>query len=262
MTIIPNYTKQKLEAGKLVVAFNVVHWRGVSIGKIAKAHGFDWLFIDNEHNTMDADMTSQTCVAALDAGVTPIVRAAGHEGFHATRALDGGAMGIVVPHVNSVEEARQVVHNCKFPPIGHRSLTAPAPQLGFAAMPIAEAIKVLNDNTLVTVMLETPHAIDQADAIAAVEGVDVLMIGANDLLAEMGLPGQYGHEKLAAAFETMCAATKKHGKHAGLGGVYDHALMEKFIGMGVRWVLGGSDIAFMTAAAKSRADFLHSIPLD
>ena len=262
MTIIPNYTKQKLEAGELVIAFNVVHWRGVGIGKVAKSLGFDWLFIDNEHNTMDTDETAQICVAALDAGVTPIVRAAGHEGFHATRALDGGAMGIVVPHVNSVDEARQVVNNCKFPPIGHRSLTAPAPQLGYAAMPIAEAIQVLNDNTLVTVMLETPEAIEAADAIAAVEGIDVLMIGANDLLAEMGMPGQYGHEKLAAAFETMCAAAKKHGKHAGMGGVYDHALMEKFIGMGVRWVLGGSEISFIMAAAKSRVDFLRSVALD
>ena len=262
MTIVPNYTKQKLEAGELVVAFNVVHWRGVGVAKLAKSLGFDWLFIDNEHNTMGVDDAAQICVAALDAGVTPIVRAAGHEGFHATRALDGGAMGIVVPHVNSVEEAREVVNNCKFPPVGHRSLTAPAPQLGYAPTPVAEAIEVLNENTLVTVMLETPHAIDLADEIAAVEGVDILMIGANDLLAEMGLPGQYGHEKLATAFETMCAATKKHGKHAGMGGVYDHALMEKFIGMGVRWVLGGSEISFIMAAAKSRVDFLRTVKLD
>ena len=261
MTIIPNYAKQRLEAGELAIAINVVHWRGVNIGKIAKACGFDWLFIDNEHNSMDTDLTSQICVAALDAGVTPIVRAAGHEGFHATRALDGGAMGIVVPHVNSVEEAQQVVAHCKFPPIGHRSLTAPAPQLGFAATPIAEAIRVINDNTLVVVMLETPEAIDRAEDIAAVEGVDVLMIGANDLLAEMGLAGQYGHERLAAAFETMCRATKNHGIHAGMGGVYDHPLMEKFIKMGVRWVLGGADIALMTAAAKPRLDFLRGIDL-
>src|SRR5690606_1781972 len=99
-----------------------------------------------------------------------------------------GAQGVVVPHVNSVEQARRVVENCKYPPIGHRSLTAPMPQLGFRTMPVAEAIEALNRNTLVVAMLETPQAVDNADAIAAVEGIDALLIGTNDLAAEMGIP--------------------------------------------------------------------------
>ncbi|MDX9862413.1 MAG: aldolase/citrate lyase family protein [Rhodospirillales bacterium] len=261
MAIIENTTKRKLEAGHLAVAFGVVHWRMANIAGIAKECGYDWLFIDMEHNTMDVDAAVQISVAALPTGITPIVRVPAHEHFHATRVLDGGAQGVVVPHVNSVEQARRVVENCKYPPIGHRSLTAPMPQLGFHAMPVAEAIEALNRNTLVVAMLETPQAIDCADAIAAVEGIDALLIGTNDLAAEMGIPGQFGDPRIEEAYAAMIAATRKHGKFAGMGGVYEHGLMEKFIRMGVRLLLGGGDVAFMMAASRARADFLKSIKL-
>ncbi len=261
MSIVENTMKQKLEAGELAIGFSVVHWRTVNVAGIAKECGFDWLFIDMEHNTMDVDAAVQISVAALPTGVTPIVRVPSHDHFHATRVLDGGAMGVVVPHVSTVEQARQIVADCKYPPIGHRSLSAPMAQLGFRGMPVAEAIEVLNRNTTVVAMLETPQAIDNAEAIAAVEGIDVLLIGTNDLAAEMGIPGQFGHEKIEAAYAAMIAAAKKHGKFAGMGGVYDHALMEKFIRMGVQFMLGGSDVAFMMAAAKGRSEFLKSLKL-
>lgn len=261
MAIVENTTKKKLEAGQMAIAFSVVHWRMANVAGIAKECGYDWLFIDMEHNTMDVDAAVQISVAALPTGITPIVRVPAHEHFHATRVLDGGAQGVVVPHVNTVEQARRVVENCKYPPIGHRSLTAPMPQLGFRTMPVADAIEALNRNTLVVAMLETPQAVDNADAIAAVEGIDALLIGTNDLAAEMGIPGQFGHARIEAAYAAMIAATRKHGKFAGMGGVYDHALMEKFIRMGVRLLLGGGDVAFMMAAARTRSDFLKSLKL-
>lgn len=261
MAIVENTTKKKLEAGQMAIAFSVVHWRMANVAGIAKECGYDWLFIDMEHNTMDVDAAVQISVAALPTGITPIVRVPAHEHFHATRVLDGGAQGVVVPHVNTVEQARRVVENCKYPPIGHRSLTAPMPQLGFRTMPVADAIEALNRNTLVVAMLETPQAVDNADVIAAVEGIDALLIGTNDLAAEMGIPGQFGHTRVEAAYAAMIAATRKHGKFAGMGGVYDHALMEKFIRMGVRLLLGGGDVAFMMAAARTRSDFLKSLKL-
>jgi 2-keto-3-deoxy-L-rhamnonate aldolase RhmA len=95
-------------------------------------------------------------------------------------------------------------------------------------------IEALNGNTLVVAMLETPQAVDNADAIAAVEGIDALLIGTNDLAAEMGIPGQFGHDRIESAYAAMIGACRKHGKFAGMGGVYEHGLMEKFIRMGVR----------------------------
>ncbi len=259
MSVVENTMRQRLEAGKLAASFSIVHSRTVSIAGIAKECGFDWLFIDMEHNTMDVDAAVQICLAALPIGVTPIVRVPSHDHFHATRVLDGGAMGVVVPHVNDAEEARRVVSNCKYPPIGHRSLTAPLPQLGYRVPPVAEAIEIMNRNTFLIVMLETPQAIDNADAIAAVDGVDALLIGSNDLAAEMGIPGQFAHERVEQAYAATIAACRKHGKFAGMGGIYDHAIMERYIKMGVRLLLGGGDIAFMMAAARQRSAFLRGL---
>lgn len=259
MTIIENTMKQRLDAGKLALSFNVVHLRTPSVAGLAKACDFDWLFIDMEHNTMDLDTAAQICLTALPTGITPIVRVPSHDRFHATRILDGGAMGIVVPHVDDAETARRIVGNCKYPPIGHRSLAAPLPQLGYDVPPVTEAIEIMNRNTFVTVMLETPRAIDNAEEIAAVEGVDALLIGTNDLAAELGIPGQFDHEMVEQAYTKMISACQKHNKHPGMGGVYDHTLMEKFIRMGVRMLLGGGDIAFIAAAAKQRTSFLRGL---
>ncbi len=261
MPIIENSLRKKLEAGGLAASLNVVHWRTVNIGAIARECGFDWLFIDLEHNTMDLDTAAQICVAALPHGIAPIVRVPSHDQFQATRILDGGAMGVVVPHVDTPEQARRVVENCKYPPLGRRSFTAPLAQLGFAPLPPREAMEVMNRNTMVIVMLETPTAISNADAIAAVPGVDGLLIGTNDLAAEMGSPGEFGHARIEQAYATMIAACATHGKFPGMGGIYDHALMEKYIRMGVRFLLGGGDIALMMSAARARTTFLKSLPL-
>ncbi len=259
MTVTKNHVKQQLEAGKLALGFGVLQSRKVDIAKIAKTCGYDWLFVDLEHSSMDLDTASQICVAALDIGVTPLVRVPGHEHFHAARILDNGAMGIVVPHVDTVEEARAAVDHVKFPPLGHRSMTGGLSQLGFANLGVAEQPKVMNEQTMVVIMLETPTAIENADAIAAIEGVDVMLIGTNDLAAEMGIPGQFDHERIEAAYDTALAAAKKHGKHVGLGGIYDEALVTKFVNKGVRFILCGADLGFIMSAASARSQFLRGL---
>ena len=261
MEMVKNHAKTRLQAGELAISLNVTLTRSVNIAKIAATCDFDWLFIDTEHSSMDLDLASQICIAALDSGVTPMVRVAGHEHFHASRILDNGAMGIVVPHVNSAEEARRVVDNCKYPPVGHRSIASNIPQFGYAPPPVPEFVKAVNENTLVVVMLETPQAIDNVEAIAAVDGVDALLIGTNDLCAEMGIHGQLDHERVEQAYAAMIAACRRHGRFPGMGGVYGHPLMEKYIGMGARLLLGGGDLGFMMAGAKNRTSFLRSIDL-
>jgi 2-keto-3-deoxy-L-rhamnonate aldolase RhmA len=259
MTVTQNHVKQQLEAGKLALGFGVLQSRKVDIAKLAKTCGYDWLFIDLEHSSMDLDTASQICVAALDIGITPLVRVSGHEHFHAARILDNGAMGVVVPHVDTVEEARAAVDHVKFPPLGHRSMTGGLSQLGFINHGVAEQPKLMNAQTMVVIMLETPTAIENADAIAAIDGVDVMLIGTNDLAAEMGIPGQFDHARIEAAYDTALAAAKKHGKHVGLGGIYDEALVTKFVKKGVHFILGGADLGFLIGAATARSGFLRGL---
>jgi 2-keto-3-deoxy-L-rhamnonate aldolase RhmA len=110
-------------------------------------------------------------------------------------------------------------------------------------------------------MIETEEGVANADAIAAVDGIDVLLIGSNDLTGDMGIPGQFGDPKLDRAYDVVIAAAKKHGKHAGVGGIYDEKMMSHFIRKGAHFILGGSDLSFMMAGAKSRAAFLRSLQL-
>lgn len=90
-------------------------------------------------------------------------------------------------------------------------------------------------------------------------GVDVLLIGTNDLTLEMGIPGQFDEPRVAAAYERVVAACKRHGKHVGMGGIYDPPTMEKYIRMGARFVLGGSDLSFIMAGGQARTQFLRGI---
>jgi 2-keto-3-deoxy-L-rhamnonate aldolase RhmA len=248
MPIFPNHTKQQLESGKLAIGMGLRALRTSDAGMIAKTCGFDWLFIDMEHSALDVDTASQIAIAALAVGITPIVRVPGKEHHHASRLLDSGAQGIVVPHVDTVEEAQRVVAHCRYPPVGHRSVVGALPQFGTI---------VANAETLVIVMLETPLAIRNADAIAAVPGIDVVLIGTNDLCAELGIPGQFVDPRVEEAYRTVVAACKKYNKHPGMGGVYDPPLLEKYIGYGMRFILGGGDLSFLMAGGKARTEFLR-----
>jgi 2-keto-3-deoxy-L-rhamnonate aldolase RhmA len=253
MITVRNHAKERLEAGELALGVGLRQARTVDIAKIMKTAGYDFLFIDMEHNSMSIDLAAQISVAAQDVGITPVVRVPAFEHFHASRALDAGAQGIVVPHVDTAEVAARMVDNCKYPPIGHRSVTGALPQLDFRPAPLGEATVAINAATLLILMLETPQAIENVEAIAAVPGFDVLLVGTNDLCMEMGIPGQLDHPRVVDAFERIVAACRANGKYAGLGGVYTPPLIERYVSMGFRFILAGSDLSFMLAAAKERA---------
>ncbi len=261
MSAYPNHTLQQLASGKIAIGMGLRLSRTVDIATIGKTCGYDWLFIDMEHNSMDVDTAAQIAMAALPLGITPIVRVPGKEHYHASRLLDAGAQGIVVPHVDSVAEAERAVASCKYPPVGHRSVMGVLPQFGYRGMPVAESTPLANAQTMVVIMLETPAAIAQADEIAAVPGVDSILIGTNDLCAEMGIPGQFTDPRVEDAYRKVIAACRKHNIHPGMGGVYEPKLMEKFIGMGMRFVLSGGDLGFLMAGASERARFLHGLKI-
>jgi 2-keto-3-deoxy-L-rhamnonate aldolase RhmA len=257
MSTVPNHALRQLRAGKLAIGVGLRQARTVDIAQIMKTAGFDWLFIDCEHNSMDTDVAAQIASASLAIGITPVVRVAGKEHWFSSRMLDNGAQGIVVPHVDTPEEAKRVADACRFPPVGHRSMGGGLQQLGFASMPVGDAARIVNEETLVVVMLETPQGIANAEAIAAVPGIDALLIGTNDLCFEMGIPGKFDDPKVMDAYKVLLAACKKHGKFPGMGGMYTPELLERYIGMGVRLILSGSDFNILMTAATQRAKLVR-----
>jgi 2-keto-3-deoxy-L-rhamnonate aldolase RhmA len=257
MTAVPNHALAQLRAGKLAIGLGVSQARTVAIAQIAKTSGFDWMFIDCEHSSMDLDTAAQISTAALTVGVTPVVRVSGLEHWHASRILDNGAQGIVVPHVESGQEAQRVANACRFPPVGKRSMGGGLAQVSYRNLPVGEVAQAVNEETLVVVMIESPAGVTNCEEIAAVKGIDALLIGTNDLCFEMGIPGQFNDPKVAEAYRKVIAACRKHGKFPGMGGMYTPELLERHIGMGVQLVLSGSDFSLLMQAGAARAQLVR-----
>jgi 2-keto-3-deoxy-L-rhamnonate aldolase RhmA len=250
--IVRNRLKEVLASGRVASSMTVRLVRTIEIAQIAATAGFDSLYVDVEHSSFSLDTTGQICMAALLTGITPLVRVPGLADI--PRVLDGGALGIIAPHIRSAEDAKAVVHAAKFPPLGDRSAVAGLPQLQYRSISAAEANPALNDATMVVVMMETIEALDNVEAIAGVEGVDMMLIGTNDLTAEMGIAGQYDHARVTEAYTRTIAACRKHGKHVGVGGLSSRPdKILEFTKMGARYVSTGTDFAFLAAASAARA---------
>jgi 2-keto-3-deoxy-L-rhamnonate aldolase RhmA len=260
MAITANTTKNRLAAGKMALGFGVHHLRTAAAPMLAAATGHDWLFIDGEHGAFSIQETTQLCIAALPTGVTPIVRVCAGAIDEATRALDNGAMGIVVPHVDTAADAKRIADAFHYPPMGHRSWGGPPPIYGYLPPATAEAQAAINAEILTVVMLESPEAVRNADAIAAVPGIDVLFIGTSDLTAELGISGQMGHPKVVEAYRGVGEACQRHGKTLGMGGVYDEENATRYVAMGARFLLTGSDHLYISTGANQRTHFFTGLP--
>jgi len=211
-----------------------------------------------EHSAITLETAAQICIAALPVGVTPLVRIAGHNFEDATRLLDMGALGIICPNVGTPEEARNFVRACRFPPLGERSVGGVGPLQGYRATPLAEVNSQGNAATLLIAMLETPEGIANADAIAAVPGIDVLLIGSNDLCTALGIPGELKHPKLRAAYEATATACQAHNKTLGVGGIRaDVEHVAELVKLGARFVIAASDVQYLMAAARNEVAALR-----
>jgi 2-keto-3-deoxy-L-rhamnonate aldolase RhmA len=260
MALTTSTTRQRLKAGKMALGFGVHHLRSVAAPVLAAATGHDWMFIDTEHGAFSVQEATQLCLAALPTGVTPIVRVCAGALDEATRALDNGALGIVVPHVDTAAQAQRIADAFHYPPMGHRSWGGPPAVYGYQPPATAEAQAAINAEILTIVMLESPEAVRNADAIAAVEGVDVLFIGTSDLTAEMGISGQMGHPRVVEAYHAVGEACRRHGKVLGMGGVYDQENAARYVAMGARFLLTGSDHSYIVAGANERLAFFRGLP--
>lgn len=258
MSFVQNTTKRKLREGGIALGFGVHHLRTVATPMLAAATGHDWLFIDTEHGAFSIQEATQLCLAALPLGITPLVRICAGALDEGTRALDNGALGIVVPHVNTAEQARDVAQAFHYPPRGHRSWGGPPAIFGFQPPGSAEAQAIANDEILIAAMIESPEAVENAESIAEVEGIDALLIGTSDLTAEMGISGQMAHPRVQEAYRRVGAACAKHGKFLGMGGVYDRENAARYLGMGARLILAGSDHLYLSAGAAARTSFLRN----
>ncbi|WP_421956214.1 HpcH/HpaI aldolase family protein [Polaromonas sp.] len=255
-----NPLKEKLARGDLVASMIVRISRGPEIGRIAATAGLDALYVDLEHSVLSLETTALICTAAREAGVVPLVRVPQIDASLICRVLDGGAMGIVVPHVESAEDARHAVACALYPPQGRRSAASGQAILHYRNFPQGEANAAINASMFLAVMIESRAAIECIDEIAAVQGVNMLFIGAGDLSVDMGLAGQPTHPDVGKAIARVLSAAARHGVAVGLGGLAgEQALLAHWVAQGARFISTATDLAFLSRAAADSVRFVKGL---
>jgi 2-keto-3-deoxy-L-rhamnonate aldolase RhmA len=251
--LLRNHAKEKLSRGEPVYSMTVRLVRTVDIASIAYTAGFDAIYIDLEHSSFPLEAASQICLACNHLGVTPLVRVPGLDPSLIGRVLDIGAMGIILPGVQSADEARALVSAVKHAPLGKRSLAGAAPQLNYRTFPPDQVVQALDETSLVVPMIESQAGLDAVETIAAVDGVDMLLVGANDLSVELGVAGQMDHPQVDGAYRRVIDACRAQGKAIGIGGLGGRPdLIQRYQELGANYVSTGNDISFLSAAAAQK----------
>jgi 4-hydroxy-2-oxoheptanedioate aldolase len=185
----------------------------VRTAQIVASTGLDGIIIDCEHGNISDDAMHNSVAAIAAQGVSPLVRIQTGQPDHIKRALDAGAHGIVVPMVNTVDDARTVVASSKFPPHGVRGQGSAFPGFAFG-VDIPTYMTTADESIIVCVQIESKTAVENVDAIAALPGVDMLFIGPNDLaMSVLGyVPARGDEVEFTAAIDKIVAAARKHGK--------------------------------------------------
>jgi 2-keto-3-deoxy-L-rhamnonate aldolase RhmA len=250
-----NALLDRLRGGEPVLMLAVRSSRTADVLRIARSTGHHAVMIDLEHSTMPLDVAASLCATAGDLGLFPFVRVPEREYGAIGRLLDGGAQGIIAPRVETAAAAATVARACRFAPRGQRSQLATVPQLGMRPTPARDLNPVLDDATVVQILIETPAGVANAEEIAAVDGVDMLAFGANDFTAELGVPGLYDHPQVTEAVASLAGACQQHGKQLMVGGIADPALLRDLDSRGVCPLrLTGTDTDMLYAGAVARAE--------
>jgi 4-hydroxy-2-oxoheptanedioate aldolase len=223
---------QKLASREPLLSLGIRNARTAEIVRMAKTAGFSIVWIDLEHSSISIDCAVQISAAAADLGLESWVRVPEREYGVIGRLLDGGVTGIVAPRVETAEEAQQVVNAARFPPRGQRSQIGHLPQVGYRKLPPADLMAAADRATTIHILLESAKGVGNADAIAAIDGVDILHVGMNDLSVDLGHVGNLSHPDMIDACVRVIAAATRHEKLAVTGGASDPALCMRLLDAG------------------------------
>jgi 2-keto-3-deoxy-L-rhamnonate aldolase RhmA len=235
----------------------IVEFATPGIGHILKSAGCDFVLFDLEHSGFHFE-TVKSVVRYFEAAQLPtIVRVPSKEYHHIARAMDMGAEGLMLPMVSSADEARQIVHSMKYHPEGGRGVALQVAHDRYRPGAVAEKFAATNKRTTLFCQIETADGVKNADAIAAVEGVDCLWVGHFDLSVSLGIPGQFDHKDFRKAIDKTIAATVKRKKSLGrLVPTVEQGI--EFYGMGFDFICYSGDVwvlhnALAEAMARLRA---------
>ncbi len=211
----PNPVREKLRRGEAVFGPMVFEFFSPGLMAILGQAGADFVVLDMEHSGVGPDTIKTQLAAARGTGVAPFVRVPGSAAHLIAPILDAGALGIMVPLVESREQAEAIAAWCRYRPQGRRGLGFSVAHDDYRGGEISDKMATANERTLVIALIESEKGIANADKILSVPGIDVGWLGHYDLTDSMGIPGKFDHPRVESAVATLLAACERHGKAAG-----------------------------------------------
>ena len=245
----PNAIKQDILAGKTVAGAMVFEFFSPGMSAILANAGCRFVLYDMEHTGLGFETLKWLFATCRGLPIEPMVRVPRGEYTWLARALDLGARGVMIPMVESAEQAKAIVQACRYPPLGRRGAGFGFAQCDYLGGDVGEKIRRYNERTLVIAQIETERGLEQVDAIAAVDGIDVLWLGHFDLSNFMGIPGRFDDPRFDAAMRHVVAVARRHGKAAGFMAT-DAAWIARAREMGYTMIAGGTDTGLLELALK------------
>jgi 2-keto-3-deoxy-L-rhamnonate aldolase RhmA len=246
--------KKRLNAGETLTGCWLNLGSSVT-AEIVGLAGFDWVLIDLEHGAGEPKDLLHQLQALEHTGAAPIVRVESVAKQRIHRVLDVGAEGVMCPQIKTIEDAETAIKGIHYPPFGHRGVAKMVRATGFGKQ-FDQYRQLTHENLLGIIQIETKEAVDQVEAIAAIEGVDVLFIGPADLSMSLGIFGQLDHPTFTAALDRILTAARNAGKATGIL-LFDPAEFEKYQAMGIQLIACSSDATFVANGAADLAKKLN-----
>lgn len=227
-----------------------LHLTDPSVYELTSLIGFHGIWMDMEHHAYSLETAAGLMRAARVGSSDILIRPGKGEFAQISRMFEAGAQGVMYPRCDSPEEAAQVVDAVKFAPLGRRGFDGSGPDMPYLSVPMDQYIKESNEQSFVVIQLEEQQAVDRAEEIASVPGVDAIMLGPADFSILSQIPGQFDHPLVQKATESVAKAAKNTGKHwACLSPSVDHS--RQMIELGARILLHNADILILSNALKS-----------
>jgi 2-keto-3-deoxy-L-rhamnonate aldolase RhmA len=245
-----NPIRDKVARNDLVFGIDIMDLTGPGLPQIMKNAGADFILYDMEAGCLDLGLVKTQLALTRGLGIPPLVATPWHDYHFIVQALDAGAMGVIVPVVETREQAEHISRVSHYRPQGARGVALGIMHDDYLGQDLAGSLKAANDRTLVAAKVETAKGIENVEAIAAVPGIDIVFTGHMDLSVSLDVPGDYDNPKFVTAIEKLVAAARKHGKTAGCL-VPNPEWGKLWISRGFRFVVFGTEVMHLTNAYRA-----------
>lgn len=253
-----NRTRERLARGETVFGCSLQVYRSAEIPRTLAAAGFDYVFIDMEHGSYNLETVHDMIIASKLVDITPIVRVTELQYGLCSRLLDQGAQGIILPRVEQPRVLERALSWLRFPPVGERGYGVNATMIEYETASMAEVIEHQNSQILAVVQFETTAALERADELLSLKGVDVVMVGPSDLSISLGVPGQMEHPLLVESVQRLIEQCNQHGVVPGIQtrGV---SMAKAWIERGMRFVGAAAEHVLLLEKARDTVSQLRSV---